>query len=173
MKREETGNLSREELFEKIKRKCISRSRIDFYGGLLILFIIIVLFIYRGTNPFNDNDIISFIYAIVLACMAGWLALYSYLYQKKIQKTDDPGQLLHFYEKRSQNLIIFCLIGWLIWLGPKFVGFFRTASDYEDVLLAIVFVAFVYFIYKTHKPGSVGVKDMEILEQLQDLIDEK
>ena len=73
MKREETGNLSREELFEKIKRKCISRSRIDFYSGLLILFIIIVLFIYRGTNPFDDNDIFK-LHLCYSSCMYGGMA---------------------------------------------------------------------------------------------------
>ena len=123
MKHKETGNLSREELFEKIKRKCISRSRVDFYGGLMILLLIIVLSIGHGRNPFFDNDIVGNIYTIVLACMAIWIVLYSYFYQKKIQKIDNPSQFLHFYEKKSQNLIRFCAIFWLIWLGEKFVGF--------------------------------------------------
>lgn len=174
MKREETGNLSRDELFEKIKRKCVSRSRIDFYGGLAILIIMIVSFISHGTATFDGTSILGLIFAIALACMAGGLVLYSYWYQKKIEKTDNPSQLLHFYEKRSQRLIIFCLFGWLVWLGVKFVDFYRTARfDFEDVLLAIVFVASVFLIFEFFKPGTVNFRDMEIIEQLQDLIDKE
>ena len=174
MKQEETGNLSRDELFEKIKRKCISRSRVSFYGGLFIMIMIIAWLIYRGTNPFNDADISGPIYAIVLACLAGWLALYSYWYQKRIKRIDNPSELLNFYEKKSRSLMLFCLCGWLVWLVVKFVNFFRsTTIDFEFVLLAIVFVPSVYLIYVIHKPGSVPAKDMEIIEQLRDLIDDK
>ena len=177
MKQEETGNLSRDELFEKIKRKCISRSRVDFYTGIIFLIIIIASFIYliyRGTNLFDDKNTNSSIFAIALACLAGWLVLYSYWYQRKIKRIDNPSELLSFYEKRSRSLMLFCLVGWSVWLIVKFVEYFRTSSDgFEHVLLVIAFVALAYFIYITNKPGSVRAKDMEIIEQLRDLIDKE
>lgn len=174
MKQEETSNLSRDELFEKIKRKCVSRSRVSLYGGLIILIIIIALFIIHGKSLFDDTNISGSIFAIFLACMSGWLVLYNYWYQRKIEKIDNPSQLLHFYEKKSRSLVIFCLFGWFVWLVVKFVDFFRTARfDFEYVLLAIVFVASAYLIFEFFKPGSVHAKDMEIIEQLRDLIDNK
>ena len=174
MKREETRNLSREELFEKIKRKCISRSRVSFYVGLVILILIIALFIYHVRNSFDDTNRLNAMFFIVFACMAGWLVLYNYWYQKKVKKIDDPSQLLHYFEKKNRSLTIFCLAGWLVWLGVKFVDFFRAPKpDFENVLLTIALIASVFLIFVTNKPGTVSFKDMEIIEQLQDLIDKE
>lgn len=177
MKQEETGNLSRDELFEKIKRKCISRARADFYSGLFIFIIFIASFIYlicRGTNLFDDANLFSTIFAIALVCMAGCVVLYSYWNKKKIEKMDNPSQFLHYYENKSQILIIITLVLCLIWLGMKFADFIKTATfDFEHVLLAIVFVASAYLFFQIYKPGSVNFRDMEIIEQLRDLIDKK
>ena len=171
------GNLSRDELFDKIKRKCISKARVDFYGGIIILIILIASFIYlicRGTKLFDDTYIFSSMFAIALVCMAGWQVLYSYRYKKKIENTDKPSELLHCFEKKSRIFVIFCLVLWFAVFGVKFVDFFRTTKiGFEHVLLAIAFVVLVYFIYVTNKPGSVRPKDKEIIDQLQDLIDQE
>lgn len=174
MKREEKGNLSKDELFEKIKRMCVSKSRNDFYCGLIFLILIIVTFICNGINPFDTADIFGFIFAVAIACMAVWLVLYTYWYKKKMEKIDNPSQLLHCYAKKSRLLIIVCLVVCLVWLGEKFVSLFKTATfDFEHVLLAIVFVASAYLFFQIFKPGSVHIKDMEIIKRLQDLIDKE
>ena len=87
MKQEETGNLSRDELFEKIKRKCISRARVDFYGGLIFFIIFMASFIlpiYRGKGLLDDANFFSSIIAIAFVCMMGCVVLYSYWNKKKI-----------------------------------------------------------------------------------------
>ena len=177
MKQEETGNLSRDELFEKIKRKCISRARVDFYGGLIFFIIFIASFIlpiYRGKGLFDDANFFSSIIAIAFVCMMGCVVLYSYWNKKKIEKMDNPSQFLHYYENKSQILIIITLVLCLIWLGMKFADFIKTATfDFEHVLLAIVFVASAYLFFQIYKTSSVNFRDMEIIEQLRDLIDKK
>ena len=177
MKPDEIANLNKEELFLQIKRKCISRARVDLYGGLLILISIIASFIClicRGTNLFDDTNFFSSIFAITLVCMAGWLVLYSYWYKKKIEKIDKPSELLHYFGKKSRIFTIFCLVLWFALFGVKFVNYFRTTTiGFEHVLLAIAFVVLVYLIYVTNKPGSVRARDMEIIKQLQDLIDKE
>ena len=169
------GNLSRDELFDKIKRKCISKARVDFYGGIIILIILIASFIYlicRGTNLFDDANFLSNIFAIALVCLAGWQVLYSYRYKKKLEKIDKPSELLHYFGKKSRIFTICCLVLWFAVFGVKFVNFFRTTTiGFEHVLLAIAFVVLVYFIYVTNKPGSVRPKDKEIIDQLQELIE--
>ena len=177
METKELDNLNRDELFEKIKRKCISRARVDFFGGIIILIILIALFIYlisRGTILFDDANFFSSIFAITLVCMAGWLVLYSYWYKKKIEKIDKPSELLHYFGKKSRIFTIFCLVLCFAVFGVKFVNYFRTTTiGFEHVLLAIAFVVLVYLIYVTNKPGSVRARDMEIIKQLQDLIDKE
>ena len=175
MKPDEIANLNKEELFLQIKRKCISRARVDFYGGLLILISIIASFIClicRGTNVFDDANFLSNIFAIALVCLAGWQVLYSYRYKKKIERIDKPSELLHYFGKKSRIFTIFCLVLWFAVFGVKFVNFFRTTTiGFEHVLLAIAFVVLVYFIYVTNKPGSVRPRDKEIIDQLQELIE--
>ena len=166
MKSEELDNLNRDELFQLLKGKCKSKAWKEVCCGLIIIIMMIMLWAKHD----DITDMSSFIFSIIIACLAGWWIVFNFWFQNKIGNLDTPDRLLYYYKKKSKNNRIICLVAALGWILTLFVGWFGSVRlNYEYVLLSIVFVASVCLMYSIYKPGFRDSADIEIIEKLQNL----
>ncbi len=178
MKPDEIANLNKEELFLQIKEKCKSRSRTNFYGGIIFLVAIIAIMAYAGLTsyPLDVNDIIFLVLNALLACMGVWLVLYSYRFSKKIDSLETPDQLLYNFEKHIRNgriISVVCGLALIIsqicyvYLGNG--GNIDYGRFFTLIVLAVAFI--LLFNYLHMSSGTVRGKDKEIIERLHELIE--
>lgn len=180
MKEEEIGNLNNSELFEQIKAKCLSKPRIDFYSGLIILILIIAFMAYIGVTayPYSVNDVIFLVFYAVMACIGVWLVLYSYRLKMRINSLDTPDQLLYWYKKSIRVDRMFSLVCGLALIISQICHAYLGEGgniDYKSFFTLIVLtVAFVLlFNYLYMNSGIVKDKEMDIIDRLEDLIEQK
>lgn len=101
MKYEELDNLSRGELFERLKALC----RLQAIFGLCIAVVILLLTI-GLTKAWGDQEELRNVLICLFAvgCIAsGWMLVNNLWFLYKQRSLEMPDQLLHWYEKRFNN----------------------------------------------------------------------
>ena len=93
MKSEELDNLNRDELFQLLKGKCKSNA----WKGVCCGLIIIIMMIMLWAKHDDITDMSSFIFSIIIACLAGWWIVFNFWFQNKIGNLDTPDRLLYYY----------------------------------------------------------------------------
>ena len=173
MKPQELENLSREELFEVLKGKCKSKSRVNFYVGLALLFFMIVSLIFVETQEENKDGmdhIILLIGGALIFCAAGWLVMNNYRFLKRAVNLDTPDQLLYWYDKKIRYDRITNYLVMLACLCPIWRG--ANPTLLTGLIILVAFIVFSIIMYKTVEP-IVSNRDQEIIRQLQKLVDKK
>ncbi len=177
MKYEESDNLTKEELFEQIKGKCKSRANRNFYFGLFWLLLIIVLLVWKAiTNyPYEVKDTLFLIENAVIACLVGWLVLYSYRYKKIFDRLDTPDELLYWYEKKIRKGRIFVIVFFIVFYAAIILREYIGESLNSDSLIRlIVLLAVLVILVPILVSGGVVLgRDMKTIEQLRQLIDKE
>lgn len=177
MKHEELDNLSNEELFEQIKGRCKSRTKKDFYIGLFWLLLIIVLLVCRAITkyPYEVKDSIFLIEHAVIACLVGWLVLYSYRFKKMFECLDTPEQLLYWYDKRIRKGRIFTIVFFIVFYAAiilrEYIG--ENLNSDSLIRLLVLLAVLVILVPILVSGGVVLGRDMKTIEQLRQLIDKE
>ena len=172
METKDLDNLSGDELFEELKKKCKSNAKRDIYGGLLVLFLILILFFLKGEILDETKSILFLIIWIILGCLSGCAVLYNYLLLKKIDNLDTPEQLLYHFEKKHRYNIIFWAVAWILLISDIIVrGFDSWALTLSILTIWIVATVVILFCFYNNL-GWYG-KEKEILEQLRELVEKK
>ena len=177
MKHEESENLTKEELFEQIKGKCKSRAKREFYIGLFWLLLIIVLLVWKAITkyPYEVKDSIFLIENAVIACLVGWLVLYSYRYKKMFERLDTPDQLLYWYDKRMRKGRIFTIVFFIVFYAAiilrEYIG--ENLNSDSLIRLLVLLAVLVILVPILVSGGVVLGRDMKTIEQLRQLIDKE
>ena len=175
MKQMDFDNLNKAELLDEIKDKCMSRAKISYYGGLVLLLLIVVALLYTGiwVLRFNEiDDIVYFLLITLIGCATGWLVMSNYRFLKRCESIDSPDQLLFWYEKRSQTNSIYPFVVFLALAGNAICRMF-TRTDINGVgltiVIALVVLVSLLFIKRWRRGDIKSYRDKEIIEQLQEL----
>lgn len=168
MNQEESGNLSKQELFLLIKDKCKSRAQVAHYVGLITLLLIMVALIYSGVWMFRTHeteDIVYFVLFAVFGCTVAWSMMNNYRFLQRFEALDTPEKLLCCYEKRikSDKIAFFVIL---------LMACTSSGLWYSKMQIIIIGIALIAFsIYLFIKPQSVNRQDRKIIERLRELIE--
>ena len=174
METKELDNLSGDELFEVLKGKCKSKSRVNISVGLALFILIIAGIIYRKIHPFEYRQGIPYIsffieYALI-GCACGLWALNNYRFLKKSDSLDTPDQLMYWFEKKVRNDRIYFFICLSAYLLDLCLCFYTPLWVGLTVFIAFfAFGAFLYFKYD----NSIWNSSNKILDQLRELVDKE
>lgn len=186
MEQMNSENLSTDGMFKEIKDKCKSRSKVNIYIGLALVFVLLLsmiagLIYHHGIPHLNHPQIVSIIFLAIIACAICWLVLNNYRFLRNTDSLATPEQLLNAYEKKlkGDRILYFASIISLL------VGQIDSSIYYshDDVVFSAITVAcmigviafFAIYWYQGLKDETFKFyrRDVEILEQLQELIDMK
>ena len=167
METKDLDGMNRNELFEEIKDKCKSKAKISIYITLILLIIVIAYLIDLWQKPHDTKDIVSFILWFIFACIAGGVALCNYRFKKKVDNPNTPNQVLSWFKKNLRIEIISAIGAWLILIADSIVCG-PIYSIIETVSAFVVITLLTIYGY-----GRWNRRDKEIIEQLQELTEQK
>ena len=180
MKLEDLYLINKEEWLDVIKDKCKKRAKTDFWVGLalLILFLIILTMVitFEHSRLWTIEDFVYLLTLLLWSLISGWWALKSHSFLKTIDGLGTPEQLLNKFKKYVKDKSIFWTIGQLIFCGwfACFV-FFSSVSGIMKVIgwIFVLVPAIVHSSRLIRGKYFVGSNDEDIIRRLQELIGEE
>ena len=125
--------------------------------------------------PYEVKDSIFLIENAVIACLVGWLVLYSYRYKKMFERLDTPDQLLYWYDKRMRKGRIFTIVFFIVFYAAiilrEYIG--ENLNSDSLIRLLVLLAALVILVPILVSGGVVLGRDMKTIEQLRQLIDKE
>ena len=186
MERMELDNHSNNTLFEEIKDKCKSRTKVNIYSGLAVILFLILMIILginynQGIHNLRHIQIVSTVILVCLSLVVVWLILNNFRFLRKVDGLDTPEQLLYWYKKKITNERLLYFISVCALLCDQIYSSFSYCREDPTFLivslpLAIAVIAFISaYWYRGLKDETFKFyrKDVEILEQLQELTEKK
>ena len=169
METETTDNQNREELFETLKGKCITKVKRSIPFGIMFLIIAVCLILF-----WSHIKGISWFW-MAIGCWAVWFVLSNYWYQKKIEGIDTPDQLLCEFDKNNRTNRIGTIVLWFVLMGIALIIAIVNA-DLSSWMAVFVFVGTGiagYLMNESSQMRKAKERDEEFREQLEDLIEKK
>lgn len=177
MKQAELENLSKDELFEVMKRKCKSRAKLNFWGGVTIIILVIITMIVslihnKGFQNIQFSQIVAFIFLSILVCIGVWSVLNNYRFLKRQGSLDTPDQLLYWYHKKVKNDVNISFVSKLLFLGFIIYQFWPDERD-EIPTTIFVIVLLLILVYLGRGSSLALSRDQTIIEQLERLTEKE
>lgn len=171
METETTDNLNRDELFETLKDKCKTKVKRSIPFGIMFLILAVCLILF-----WSHIKGISW-YWVAIGCWAVWFVLSNYWYQKKIEATDTPDQLLCEFDKNNRTNRIGTIVLWFVLIGIALIIAIVNAdlSSWMSVFVIVGAGLVTYLMYNSESSQMRKAKERDeaFREQLQDLIEKK
>ena len=180
MKLEDLYLINKEEWLDVIKDKCKKRAKTDFWVGLalLILFLIILTMVitFEHSRLWTTEDFVYFLTVFLYAIMSGWWVLKSHSFLKIIDGLGTPEQLLNKFKKYVKDKSIIWTIGQLI-----FCGWFASFVYFSDLGIIVKVMSWIFILAVATVHISrlirgkyfVAYSDEDITRRLQELIGEE
>ena len=182
MKQIELENLSKDELFEKIKEKYARKAKYDFVTGIVFGILCLVNVYFLGDYTFP-----SFLMPIILLVIALGMVLFS-LMAKKIMKAENAEELLSRYDAYTNKLgkcLPFITVP-ALFLNGYVIYSMLTATNIERfgavlfwliivflvlcfLVLCFLFLFMMMILVKGNNAKRIGRKD-EAIERLRELV---
>ena len=189
MKKKEFENLSKDELFEKIKEKYARKAKYDFVTGIVFGILCLVYVYFLGDYTFP-----SFLMPIILLVIALGKVLFS-LMAKKIMKAENAEVLLSRYDAYTKKLgkctkklgkflpfiaiLALFLIGYMIYnmitqinierFGAVLFWLIIVFLVLCFLVLCFLFLFMMMILVKGNNAKRIGRKD-EAIERLRELV---
>lgn len=189
MKKKEFENLSKDELFEKIKEKYARKAKYDFVTGIVFGIFCLVYVYFLGDYTFP-----SFLMPIILLVIALGKVLFS-LMAKKIMKAENAEVLLSRYDAYTKKLgkctkklgkflpfiaiLALFLIGYMIYnmitqinierFGAVLFWLIIVFLVLCFLVLCFLFLFMMMILVKGNNAKRIGRKD-EAIERLRELV---
>ena len=195
MKKKEFENLSKDELFEKIKAEYARKAKDDFVTGIILSLIWIPIIIWECYSFFTKGDLVSVAYIFILVLPLQ--RILSSLHAKKIMKAENAEVLLSRYDAYTKKLgkclpfigkclpfiaiLALFLIGYMIYNMLTETDIERFGVVLFWLLIAVLVLCFIFcvlcFIFllmmiipmKGNAKG-VGCKKDDAIERLRELV---
>ncbi len=103
MKSEELDNLNRDELFQLLKGKCKSKAWKEVCCGLIIIIMMIMLWAKHD----DITDMSSFIFSIIIACLAGWWIVLIFGFRTKSATWICPTDCCTTIKRKAKTIALY------------------------------------------------------------------
>lgn len=144
------SNLSKKELFERIKNKCKSKTKKSLLTGLVILLLGVAFLVSFWFYGMNEPSIIL----VITLAIDGFLSLGEYCSNKKMGNFDAPDKLIKWLDNDSikrvrHELSLFgiCMIGYLIYYHISHTDISYTGLFPFILILVALVVMFIHLLY--------------------------
>lgn len=174
METKELDNLSRDELFEKLKGMSKSILKRDLYCWLICWILVLPLLFFSAQRLLDEPmSIPYFIIWMAIVCFGGWSLLFIFRSLMKVDKLDTPERLLYWFyrfEKSPRYSLIFWLV--LCLFITRHSSLPSHVSGFEDYLVIVVGFVIIALIFFRGAPWLLR-KEKDIIEQLIELVKKK
>ena len=192
MKKKEFENLSKDELFEKIKAEYARKAKDDFVTGIILSLIWIPIIIWECYSFFTKGDLVSVAYIFILVLPLQ--RILSSLHAKKIMKAENAEVLLSRYDAYTKKLgkctkklgkflpfiaiLALFLIGYMIYNMITQINIERFGAVLFWLIIVFLVLCFLVLcflflfmmmILKGNNAKRIGWKDAAI-ERLRELV---
>ena len=186
MKKKEFENLSKDELFEKIKAEYARKAKDDFVTGIILSLIWIPIIIWECYSFFTKGDLVSVAYIFILVLPLQ--RILSSLHAKKIMKAENAEVLLSRYDAYTKKLgkclpfiaiLALFLIGYMIYnmitqinierFGAVLFWLIIVFLVLCFLVLCFLFLFMMMILVKGNNAKRIGRKD-EAIERLRELV---
>jgi hypothetical protein len=192
MKKKEFENLSKDELFEKIKAEYARKAKDDFVTGIILSLIWIPIIILECYSFFTKGDLVSVAYIFILVLPLQ--RILSSLHAKKIMKAENAEVLLSRYDAYTKKLgkctkklgkclpliaiLALFLIGYMIYNMITQINIERFGAVLFWLIIVFLVLCFLVLcflflfmmmILKGNNAKRIGWKDAAI-ERLRELV---
>ena len=183
MKKIKFENLSKDELFEKIKEEYAQKAKYDFVIGIVLALICLAIIIFEGYLFFTKGESISFVLAFAITLVISLEKVLFSLKAKKIVKANNAEEMLSLND--TFNLKIGKCLPFIAVLGLFLIGYaiyhMLTETNIERfgvflfwLIIALFVLCFVFLLIIPVKGNAkdIGWKD-EPIERLRELVEKE
>ena len=143
------NTLAKNDLFERIKRNCRSKTKKSLLIGLVNLFLVLTLLIAIYAYGQTQHSVIL----VMILAIDGFICLNEYLSNKKVTNFDAPDEFIRWYDNNSAKILRNCFVFLGLALIGGFIYYLIRESDIKNfgllpfiLILVALIVMFIYVL---------------------------